>query len=405
MGFKESYEKNKKKLLNDKQICEPNRKLFKKFFEYQEEKLRRINDNQELDNPSYKTLLGYVNKFRNVNSWFKGKAWKDLTGEEIKKVYRGLEDGKITNRYGRRFVDRRGYYNKVFKSKPFELAGKTEAVKEALVFFTDRRKKEVKFVNQENFKKLISVTSNPYHLALMWLSWDIGENINTLLQLTSSNFSRQENKETKEQEYVIWLPQIQLKRSRQQRSELTLFPETIRYLDIVLEGLKPTDRVFKFGYRQALKFFDSAVKRAKVTCEPNGEKPSWKDLRSGMACNLFQNYGWHSDDINLRLGHNITSKELESYFSYLAGKSKRVKKLHYNNNLQEVREELDKVKLREKGCLRRLSEQQEDIEKLKEENKYFSHWIKIYTDLHSGKITEKQSILKMKALAVATNDI
>ena len=35
---------------------------------------------------SYKTLYGYVNKFRNVNKWFKNKPWDELTGDEIKQV-------------------------------------------------------------------------------------------------------------------------------------------------------------------------------------------------------------------------------------------------------------------------------------------------------------------------------
>ena len=33
--------------------------------------------------------------------------------------------------------------------------------------------------------------------------------------------------------------------------------------------------------------------RSGAKCEPNGDKPSWKDLRSGMACHLFAQ-GWHA---------------------------------------------------------------------------------------------------------------
>ena len=157
MGLKERYEKAKKKLLNDKYICKQNRKLFKEFFIWEEEKLKRINDLPEIDEPSYKTLHGYINRFRNVNKWFKNKVWKDLTVDEIKQVYTDLEDGKIKNKHGKRFEDRRGYYNKVFKSKPFQLAGKHEEVKKALEFFTDRRKKEVRFVNAENYDKMVIV--------------------------------------------------------------------------------------------------------------------------------------------------------------------------------------------------------------------------------------------------------
>lgn len=136
-------------------------------------------------------------------------------------------------------------------------------------------------------------------------------------------------------------------------------------MDIVLSGLNPQDEVFSFGYRQALKVFDSAVKKSGAICEPNGDKPSWKDLRSGMACHLFKEYRWTKDDINLRLGHSITSRELEAYFSYLAGQSKSVKKLHYNNNLNKVQQELEEIKQREKMWQIRNENLQEDISELK----------------------------------------
>lgn len=367
--FKELYLKNKVVLLEDKKINKNNLELFKKFFEIEEEKLKRTNDNPLLDESSYKTLLGYINKFRNVNAWFKNKAWEDLTEAEIKKVYDDLEDGKITNRFGKRFGDRRGYYSKVFRSLPFKLAGKSQEVLNALTFYTDRRKREVHFVNEEGFKKVVSVISKPEHLCLLWLSWDIGENINTLLELQASNFKKQINKETKEEEYRVWLPQNKLKRSRQERSELTLFPETTKYLDIVLQGLKPTDKLFKFEYRQALKIFQGAVKRAKVVCEPTGKAPSWKDLRSGMACNLFQNYNWTSDDINLRLGHNITSKELESYFSYCANRRSKTKKQHFDSNVEGLNEQLNEMKIREKTNNLRVEELSKALEELQREIK------------------------------------
>lgn len=364
--FKHRFENNKALLLNDKNINSENRKLFKEFFELQETKLKRINDNAELDEPSYKTLYTYVNKLRNVNTWFKNKSWKDITLEDIKKVYNDLEDGNIKNSLGKRFEDRRSYYNKVFKSLPFRLAGKDTLSVQALNLFTDRRKKEVTFVNEENFKQLVSVVSNPVHLALFWLSWDIGENINTLLRLTKANFKKQINKDTKEEEYRVWLPQVQLKRSRQPRSEITLFPETTRYLDIVLSELDNNDLVFDFQYRQAVKLFDSAIKRGKVICEPTGKKPSWKDLRTGMVMNLFTNYGWNSDDINLRLGHSITSRELEAYFSYGAGKGKRAKKQHFNSNIEKLQDELNDFKIREKSNVLKIQELEEQNKKIME---------------------------------------
>lgn len=360
MGFKERYENAKHRFLKDANICRQNRSLFKKFFAWEEEKLRRINDLANLDESSYKTLYAYIIRLRIVNKWFNNKPWKDLTVREIKQVYKDLEDGKITNRKGKRFEDRRSYYNKIFKAKPFQLAGKQGEVQKALEFFTDRRRREVRFVNPENFHKMVGVLSKPTHLALFWLAWDIGENINSILKLTKNNFKKQINRDTREPEYLIHLPKDRLKRSRQTRSEPTLFAETVAYLDMVLPDLKDDELVFPFGYRQALNILDGAVKRSGAKCEPNGEKPSWKDLRSGMACNLFF-LGWHSDDINPRLGHSITSRELDVYLNYMAQNRSRAKKQHYSGSLQDVKNELEEARQREKLHIGRIERQRNDL--------------------------------------------
>jgi len=361
MSLEKSYKQGKEKLLNDRAICKENRALFAEFFVWEEEKLKRINDLPEIDDSSYKTLYGYLNRLRNVNKWFKNKPWKNLTLAEIKCVYKDLEDGKIKNSLGKRFEDRRSYYNKVFKSKPFKLAGKQEEVEKALEFFTDRKKKEVRFVNEENFKKMVSVLSKPQHFVLFWLAWDVGENINSVLQLKKRDFKRQTDRQIKEPEYLVYLPQAKLKRSRKSRREPTLYQETVRYLDMFLEGLQDDDFVFPFGYRQAVKILDSAAKRSNAKCEPNNEKPTWKDLRSGMACHLFSQ-GWHSDDINLRLGHSISSRELDVYLNYMAQNRKRAKKVMYNNNLEDIKNDLEEARQREKLHSNRLERQKEDIE-------------------------------------------
>lgn len=354
MDFKGQYERLKKELLKDTKIIKYNRDLFKKFFEWEEEKLKRMNNLSELDDANYKTLKDYPNRFRNVNNWFKNVAWNKLDSSEIRKVYNDLCDGIIKNRKGVKFGDVRSYVNKVFKAKPFQLAGLDKKVEVALEFYVDKRdNKEVRFINEETFKKMVSCLSKPHHLALYWLEWDIGENINSLLKLKKKHFKKQRNKELNEDEYMVFLPEQILKRTRRQRREPTLYQETVMYLDIILKDLEDDDLIFNFGYRQALKLFDSVVKRTKATCEPNKEKPSWKDLRSGMACYLFEK-GWHLEDINLRLGHSPTSKWLESYINYLATNRKRAKKEHHSANLKELKKELEDAKEREKAVLTRI---------------------------------------------------
>jgi hypothetical protein len=217
MGYREQYEHRKNFLLNDKSINQDNRKLFLKFFEWEEYKLKRTNQKRVIDEQNYKTLLEYTSRFITANKWFKNKAWKDLTKADIKKVYDDLEDGKIVSKGGKPYANRSTYYNKIIKSKPFELAGKDLIAKEVIEYYTPE-KQEVRFVDEESFRKLVLTAITPSHKALLWLAWDIGENVNALLQLTKKDFTEQRNPNTKEKEYLVNLPQKILKRARRTRT-------------------------------------------------------------------------------------------------------------------------------------------------------------------------------------------
>lgn len=362
MGHKEQYERLKKNLISDEIFPKYNKNLFKKFIAWEEEKLKRMNKLSELDEANYKTLKDYPNKFRNVNRWFENKDWNKLSVKEIRQVYNDLEDAKILNTRGVKFGDIRSYVNKMFKAKPFHLAGLKDKVEEALEFFVDKRSnREVRFVNEKSFKLLVEHAYNSRDKCLFWLMWDIGENINSLLQLQKKHFKKQFNKDMQENEYMVFLPEKILKRTRRQRREPTLYSETVKWLDIRLEGLGEEDCLFPFVYRQALKIFDACVKRSKIKCEPNDEKPTWKDLRSGMACYLFEK-GWHLEDINLRLGHSPTSKHLESYINYLATNRTRAKKEFHSTNLGELKEEVEESRQREKRRIKEIEELKKRID-------------------------------------------
>jgi hypothetical protein len=364
MAFQEQYLRSKERFLNDKLICEKNRKLFKEFFEYEEYKLKRMNGLDKLDEATYNTLGGYVQKLGNVNKWFKNKPWKELTKEDIKKVYDALEDGKIKNKMGQKIGDLKGYYGKIFKSKPFELAGKTEIVNEVMEFYKRNDKQEVRFIEQETFKKIASVVIKPEHKFLIWLSFDIGENINTLIQLKKADFFRQVNPNTKEAEYVFNLPKDKLKRTRQTRSEITNFKETVEFADIILQNLKDDELPFKFGYRQAKKFLDRAVKITNAKCIPKGQPVTWKDLRSSMACYLLKS-SWSLDEVNARLGHKPSSREIDKYINFLAIKRHDTKKKLYDNDVRRLADEIEERKKMESLQTGRIKNQQDEIEYLK----------------------------------------
>ena len=91
-----------------------------------------------------------------------------------------------------------------------------------------------------------------------------------------------------------------------------------------------------------------------------------KQRLSGMACHLFTK-GMSSDDINLRLGHKISSRELDVYVSYLAANKKMPKKQLFHSNLEEVQDELEEAKRREKLSGQRMERQGKELEETQSE--------------------------------------
>jgi len=362
--FLNRYEKGKIKLLNDPGICINNKKLFAKFFEEQEKKLKRIRDLRELDEGNAKTLYGYIRLLKTANKWFRNKPWKELTKKDIQKVYDNLEDGKILTKSGKPFENlTHSYYSKVFKSRPFEMAGKINIAREVIKYTRSNNSDEVRFITEEDFRKIVNNAYKQHHRLLFWLAWDTGENINSLLQLRKKDFHRQQNPHTKEPEYRINLRKEILKRTRKPRSEITNFNETVELIEQHLSDMKEEDTLFNFDYRNAKKIIDRAVERSKIKCIPKGQKPTWKDLRSGMACDLLKK-GWTCDEVNARLGHKPSSEEIDKYVNFLAIDRHTPKKKVQQFELEKINAELEDSRKREKLLTQRvgkLTEENEDI--------------------------------------------
>ncbi|MFG0252399.1 MAG: hypothetical protein ACF8NJ_05940 [Phycisphaerales bacterium JB038] len=365
MDLRLQYERAKEALLSDESICAANRELFRSFFEFETYKLKRRNSLPGLDNACCKTLYGYIHRLRNVNSWFNNKPWADLTRDDIKRVYDDLEDGRILNAKGTHFKDPQSYYNKVLKSKPFRLAGKAELAKD-VIEFSRPRGEDVRFITEDAFRLLVEAVPDLRKKALLWLAWDIGENIDALLQLTRSDFTRQNNRHTGEPEYIVNLPQRKIKRSRQSRSEPTLYSETVRFLDIALRDLAPTAVVFSFGYRQAVKTLHQARKKTGATTMPNGDPVRWKDFRSGMACHLLR-LGWTRDEVNARLGHTPQSSALNAYINYLAIDREKPKQKLAQAASEALQHELTQSKQQTALLAEQLRRQDESNRWLREE--------------------------------------
>lgn len=359
MEHQHRFEMAKKRLLEDPAICVKNRTLFAKFFEYQEYKLKRINNLAALDESTYKTLSYYVYRLRTVNGWFDNKAWEDLTQSDIKRVYDAVEDGAIQTKSGRPYRGTEAFFRRIMRGKPFALAGKRELAISVMEFYSPKNSSDVRFIPEAAFRQLMDVVSYPPHKAMFWLAWDIGENGYSMLQLKRRDFTRQLNPETKEPEYVVNLRREILKRSRTPRALATNYPDTVRFLDLALAVLKDDENVFSFGARMAAKALDRAVRITGVHCTPGSQKVTLKDLRSSMACDLL-NKGWTTDEVNYRLGHRPSSREIDKYVTWLALDQRRPKRRVFDSHLALIQSELEDSKQRERVNRERAQRHQEE---------------------------------------------
>ncbi len=364
--YEKRYRKRVRKFLRDPYICQENRDLYREFFEKQEYKLKRQNGLPELDDGCYKTLYGYLIKFTNINKWFKNKPLKHITKEDFKRVYDALEDGKILNKQGRPFKDLTSYYNKIFRSKLFKLAGKHEIVQDVMEFAPTKKSDEVRFIEEKTVRTIIDVIGRFDGKLLVWLAFDIGENINSLLRLRKCDFTKIVNPETKQEEYRVNLRREILKRSRTPRSEITNYDETVRLLTVYLQDLEPQEELFKFCYSSAKQILKRAVRITKSKCLPNGENVTWKDLRSSMACDLLKK-DWTTDEVNKRLGHKPSSDEIDKYVNFLAIDGRRSKSKIYQHNMSQLNGQLEESKMREKLYAQRMQEMQQKLEQMQEQ--------------------------------------
>lgn len=381
--FKERYDKSKIELLEDKTICKENRNLFKKFFELQEVKLKRMNGLQTLDEPTYKTLVDYTYKFRNVNKWFDNKPIEEITKKQFEKVFNDLCDGKIKTSNGEPFKDIDGYVSKIFKGKLFKLAKRLDITEETLEFYKSQSNVQANFIEEKDVYRIIDHAPNSKKKLLFLLGFDIGENVSSLLQLKKRDCRRQYNETTKENEYLIHLKKSTLKRSRQERTEPTRLHQTTELLDAVLKELDDNDFIFSrednmvrtgdtitknvpFVLRSAEIMFDRIVSKLGIKTIPKGLKPKLKDIRSSMACDCLKK-GWSSEEVNSRLGHSEGSKALKPYITFLALDKNKPKIREYKENISGLNEKLSEQKnvniLMDKR-VQELQKSQEDMKQI-----------------------------------------
>lgn len=85
-----------------------------------------------------------------------------------------------------------------------------------------------------------------------------------------------------------------------------------------------------------------------------------------MACHLLKN-GWTREEVDARLGHTPQSSALNKYINYLAIDRERPKQRLFDSSLEEIQNELEETRRREKLTGERIRRQGEENERLKAE--------------------------------------
>ena len=376
------FQRRLNELLENKKIYQENRDFFRLFFEKEEYKLRRMNGLSKHDSGTYKTLFGYLTGLVNVNTWFNNKPLKDMTKEEFKKFYDDFEDGKIiSEKTGKpySYSTRKTYYLRIFRSHCFELIGKRQMVNEVMAFHGRKQidNNDVRYITEEDFRRLENFISNPVHKLLLWLCWDYGENIMAMLNLKKNDFALQHNDLSKDPEYKLILRKEILKRSRTARTSVNNYKETVELLDSILPELNNEDKIFNFSYGNAKQIIERAGRLSKVKCV-RGQDILWKDLRSSMACDLLKK-GWSTDEVNARLGHKPSSTEIDKYENILALNSVIPKRKVYEHNLGELKGQIQK----QDEIMKLTNLKLEEVENKASENEKFNQYMieKIRNDL------------------------
>lgn len=57
------------------------------------------------------------------------------------------------------------------------------------------------------------------------------------------------------------------------------------------------------------------------------------DVRSSMACDLLSK-GWTTDEVNQRLGHRLSSREIDKYVNWLSLDRHKPKKRFHENHVR-----------------------------------------------------------------------
>jgi integrase len=352
-------------------IREDNRKIARKWIDGEEERLANINGYSPVArNRNAKTLCKNLGYLKNILYWFNDKSLTEITKDDIKRVYQGIEKGEITTLLGRVLADssKKDYYGKMFKSGFFKFFNK-HGYGQEIILRKIKEDTEVRFFEEKTFKKIVNNTKLKSHEMLFYLLFDTGIEISAILQLIAQDFTLQSD-ETGDSYYVVHVPNEISKKTRPKRDIFIHFEKTNELLKSYLNNLRPEDKLFNFGEKNIGNVLKDIVINNNLKVIPSLTKIQIKDFRSSAAC-YFLTQGWSTDEIKQRLGHKPSSTVIDKYVNYLCLNQKKKREQVQQINLKEIsdkqvktEEALRKEKIANQSLQDKMKEMDKKIELL-----------------------------------------
>lgn len=284
------------------------------YIDNREKYLQNINGYSEVAKIRYsKTLNKELAYCKNILVWLNDIDIKKISKERIKKLYEGIETGKITGLNNKPIADstKEDYY-RMFKGGLFAFLGINKYAKE-IILRKFRDDQEVEFFRIETFIQIVKKAKLRSHKLLLWLMFDTGIEIGAILQLKKVHFTKSSNGDT----YIVHVPNSISKKVRSKRDIFVLHPETNELLEASLEEKQDNDFIFGFMVKNVERIVRDIVIKYGYKTEPGNKRITPKHFRSSCACYLLLR-GWSTDKIKYRLGHKPSSSVIDRYVNYLA---------------------------------------------------------------------------------------
>lgn len=330
-----------------------NKELAVDWLEHYEEQLKHTNGyDKKAEIRNSKTLYKQLYLLKNALYWFNDIDLDKVTKEDIKRVFEGLEKGIIRSVSGKNIKTKQDYYTKVFKGR-VTLFGflKKNALAQDVIIRKYTESEEVRYFDFDTFRVIVDNSKLSTHKLAFWLLYDTAIEVNALVQLRKSDFTKEYDPDTKQDYYRVRVRKEISKKSRQKRYLDIYYPEANTLLDTHFSNLKDDDKLFNFNPPALHKALKLIVRNHNLkTKGDTAQEIALKDFRSSCATNLLR-LGFSTDYIKARLGHKPSSTSIDRYVNYLGLKQEKPRREIEKLNIKQLQKQINELQITNKRLM------------------------------------------------------